>query len=66
MPLLPFVYYLGPPIGQYMDHEIGIAWVICSQMYCIIMLAIHAWVHHKNAGFNLGAFAGLEYHRTDG
>jgi hypothetical protein len=30
------------------------------------MLAVHSWMHHEDAGFNLSAFTGLEYHRTDG
>jgi hypothetical protein len=49
-----------------MYDEIGIAWIICFQVYGVIVLAVHAWMHHENAGFNLGAFTGLEYHRTDG
>jgi hypothetical protein len=48
------------------DHEIGIAWIIRFQVYGIVMLAIHAWMHHEDAGVNLSAFTGLEYHRTDG
>jgi hypothetical protein len=30
------------------------------------MRTVHAFMHHKGAGFNSRAFAGLEYHRTDG
>ena len=30
------------------------------------MRTVHAFMHHKGAGFNNRAFTGLEYHRTDG
>jgi hypothetical protein len=30
------------------------------------VFSIHAGMHHEDAGFNRGAVAGLEYHRTDG
>jgi len=66
LPLLPFLYHLWSPIGQYVDHEVGIAWIVCFQVHGIVMLAVHPRVHHEDAGFNLDAFAGLEYHRTDG
>jgi hypothetical protein len=66
MPLLPSLCCLWSPIGQYVDYEIGIARIICFQMHGIVMLAVHPRVHHEDAGFNLGAFTGLEYHRTDG
>ena len=49
-----------------MDDEIGVAWIVCFQVHGIVMLAVHAWMHHEDAGFNLGGFAGLENHRTDG
>src|SRR5215211_1303715 len=35
-------------------------------MQPIVMRTIHTRMHHKDAGFNRCAFAGLEYHRTDG
>ena len=49
-----------------MNDEIGIGWIIGFEMNGIVMRTIHAWVHHEDAGFNLSAFTGLEYHRTDG
>jgi hypothetical protein len=30
------------------------------------MRSIHTFMHHEHTGFNCGAFARLEYHRTDG
>jgi hypothetical protein len=49
-----------------MHYKIWLGWVIGFKMNAIIVLAIHAGVHHENGGFNRCAFAGLEYHRTDG
>ena len=66
MPLLSLLCYLWSPIGQYVDYEIGSAWIVCFQMHGIVVLAIHAWMHHEDAGVNLSAFTRLEYHRTDG
>lgn len=49
-----------------MDHHVGIGWIIRFEMNSKVMRTIHPFVHHKDIGFNLGALAGLEYHRTDG
>ena len=49
-----------------MDDKIRVGWIIGLQMHGIIVLPIHAWMHHEDSGFNCGAFTGLEYHRTDG
>src|SRR6266498_4328882 len=35
-------------------------------MHRIIVLSIHARMHHKDSRFKRCAFTGLEYHRTDG
>jgi hypothetical protein len=49
-----------------MNDEIGVVCVIGLEMHCIIVRSIHAFMHHKDTGFDCCAFAGLEYHRTDG
>jgi hypothetical protein len=49
-----------------MHNQIWICWVIRHEMHSIIMLSIHAGVHHEDAGFDGSAFAGPEDHRTDG
>jgi hypothetical protein len=49
-----------------MHDQIGIVWVIRYEMQRIIVLSVHAGVHHEDAGFDGCAFAGLEDHRTDG
>jgi hypothetical protein len=49
-----------------MHYKVGSFGVICIEMDGVIVLSIHARVHHKNTGFNDGAFAGFEDHRTDG
>ena len=61
-----FVFFLGSPVGYYVNHEIRTVGIIGLQMHCIIVRTIHAFVHHENAGFECCAFTGLEYHRTDG
>jgi len=40
------------PIGRNMHDQIRVRWIIGFQMYRIIMLAIHAWMHHEDTGFN--------------
>jgi hypothetical protein len=59
-------YFLWSPIGHYMDDQIGVGWIIGLQMDRIVVLPIHARVHHEDTGFYCGAFTGLDYHRTDG
>jgi len=49
-----------------MDDEIRVLRIIRFEVHSVIMLSIHAWMHHENAGFDYSAFTGLEYHRTDG
>ena len=49
-----------------MHDQIGVLWSIGLEMNCIIVGSIHAFMHHKDTGFNRCSFAGLEYHRTDG
>ena len=66
MPLFPFLYQLRSPIGQYIDDEIGIGWIIRVEMHGKVMGTIHAWMHHEDTGFDCGGLTGLEYHRTDG
>jgi len=41
-------------------------WVIRVQVNAKIMNAVHTCVHHKNGGFDGGALARLQDHRTDG
>jgi len=57
---------LRNPIGQYIYNQIRVFRIICFQMHSKVVRTIHAFVHHEDAGFNDRAFAGLEYHRTDG
>jgi hypothetical protein len=49
-----------------MDYNVRIGGIISLQMHCIVVLAIHAWMHHEDTRFNIRALTGLEYHRTDG
>lgn len=49
-----------------MHYQIGIAWIIGLQMHSIVVLAVHAGMHHEDAGLDCGAVTRLEYHRTDG
>ncbi len=49
-----------------MDNEVGIGWIVRFQMYGIVVLAIHAGMHHEDAGLNCSAVSGFDYHRTDG
>jgi hypothetical protein len=56
----------GSPIGYHMNYKIRVSGIIGLQVYGIIMRTIHPFMHHEDAGFNCGAFTGLEYHRTDG
>ncbi len=49
-----------------MHDLISVLWIIGLEMNCIIVGSIHAGMHHKDTGFNCGAFTRLEYHRTDG
>jgi hypothetical protein len=59
-------FFSWTPIGNDMDNQIGIGWIIRLQMNGIVMGTIHTRVHHEDAGFNCGGLTGLEYHRTDG
>ncbi len=54
------------PIRNHIHNHIGLNRIIGDEMYCKVVRAIHAFVHHKDAGFNRGAFTGLKDHRTDG
>jgi hypothetical protein len=49
-----------------MHYEVRVLGIIGLQVHGIVVLAIHARMHHKNAGFNIGAFTWLKDHRTDG
>jgi hypothetical protein len=49
-----------------MNYQIGVSWIIRFQMHGIVMLAIHAGMHHEDTGFDRCAATGTEYHRTDG
>lgn len=57
---------LWSPIRQYMDYKIRVLRIIRFDVHCVIMLSIHARMHHEDTGLNYGAFTGFEYHRTDG
>jgi hypothetical protein len=65
-PLLLSLAGLRNPIGEHVHNQIRIGGVICLEIHSEVMWAIHACVHHEYSGFNNGAFAWFEDHRTDG
>lgn len=58
--------FLRHPVRYNRDDFIRLGRIIGLQVESKIMGTIHACMHHKDRGLNGGAFAGLEYHRTDG
>jgi hypothetical protein len=48
-----------------MHNQIGGFGVVSHEMNGIIMLSVHAGVHHEDAGFYGCTFTGFEDHRTD-
>jgi hypothetical protein len=49
-----------------MNNQICVPGIIGHKVNRVFMLAVHARMHHKDAGFYGCAFAGFEDHRTDG
>ena len=60
------LFISGDPIGYHRNNLIWLRRVVGFQMDSKVMQAVHTFVHHKSGRSDLGAFTGLEYHRTDG
>jgi hypothetical protein len=49
-----------------MNNQVRGIRIVGLEVYPVVVLAIHARMHHENAGLEIGAFAWFECHRTDG